>query len=88
MRIIHLSDFHYDKETAKDSSSIRDQLIKKINDINEEEPIDLILFSGDLVNQAGNSFGSLKLAFDGFKMFFIDPILKKLDYQKLGFFLQ
>lgn len=85
MRIIHLSDFHYDKETAKDSSSIRDQLIKKINDINEEEPIDLILFSGDLVNQAGNSFGSLKLAFDGFKMFFIDPILKKIGLSETRF---
>lgn len=86
MKIIHISDFHYDKNTAKDATSIRDNLVNKINEIHNETPIDLIIFSGDLINQGGKSFdGKTAVAFKGFKMYLIDPILKKTGLSEKQF---
>lgn len=50
MRIIHLSDFHLDKSKLTPFNNIVYQLECTLKMINEEKKIDLIIFTGDMIN--------------------------------------
>ena len=78
MRIIHFSDFHLDKSKLQDFKSIVYNLECIIKDINDEKPIDLILFTGDMINQGGKSFGDISSAFKAFKAIFIDKLCNSI----------
>lgn len=67
MRIIHLSDFHLDKSKLKPFNNIVYQLECTLKMINEEKKIDLIIFTGDMINQGGRSFPTVEDAFEAFK---------------------
>lgn len=53
MRIVHLSDFHLDKGNISDCTKIRNYLRESLEKINQERKIDLIIFTGDLINIGG-----------------------------------
>jgi predicted MPP superfamily phosphohydrolase len=58
MRIIHLSDFHINNMGIKDISDfITKALIEDLEHYNNDRKIDLILFSGDMIDKGGVSFG-------------------------------
>ena len=71
MRIIHLSDFHLDKSKLTPFNNIVYQLECALKMINEEKKIDLIIFTGDMINQGGRSFPTIEDAFEAFKKIFI-----------------
>lgn len=81
MRIIHFSDFHLDKNQMERSKTIVTRMTEALVGIHKEIPIGLILFSGDLIDKAGKSFGESKMqaAFQSFQDIVIIPITKALD---------
>ena len=85
MRIIHISDYHLDKKSANDSATIASMLSETLKSINNEKKIDLILYSGDMINTGGSSYDSIGTAFKGFELIFIDKILKTLNLPKNNF---
>ena len=80
MRIIHFSDFHLDATKIERAKTIVKRMIESLTDIHKESPIDLILFSGDLIDCAGKSFGEseMQTAFQTFQDIVIDPITSAL----------
>ncbi len=52
MKILHISDIHYDHKREDLFNKVFDELYRTVNSLDEK--IDLIVFSGDLVNQYGS----------------------------------
>lgn len=77
INILHFSDFHLDKNHEDDSIRILDKMISciKINGKN----IDLIIFSGDMINQGGKSYSNIDEAFKRFKVLVIDRLLNEFS---------
>ena len=86
IRILHLTDFHLNKKTLKDwDDFLKEAFFKKIEELQSERPIDLVLFTGDMIDKAGLDFkekddliSPTTKAFDIFKNQIIDPIIQKL----------
>jgi predicted MPP superfamily phosphohydrolase len=79
IRILHLSDLHYDSLKPKDTQIIIDALWK---DLDNFKDIDFILFSGDLVKAGDN-----KEDFEKTFQIFIAPLLKKTKRNVNDFFI-
>lgn len=77
MRIIHISDFHYIPKARSEFDRVVEKLVKSVS---EQTPVDLIVFSGDLVNKDA-SFEQ----FDEAARCLFDPLLKvsHLDKSRL-----
>lgn len=88
MRIIHISDFHISADKLEDLHNyVVEPLIKDLIDFNNEKEIDLIAFSGDLIDKGGISFGNdIELAFYTFQVEVIEPLLNALDLPAHRFF--
>ena len=86
MRIIHFSDFHLDgKRIPKSENNIVNYLITILKEINQQKKIDLILFTGDLINQGGSNFEDISLAFEKFKEIFIDKLCNSINLHSKQF---
>ena len=80
MRIIHFSDAHFQSGTAiAKSQRLADRFIDALKVVCQEKPIDLIIFSGDMIDRGGKDFPSMSEAFMNFKNLIIDKILKELN---------
>lgn len=87
LRILHLTDFHLNKKTLKDwDDFLKEAFLNKIEELQKENPIDLVFFTGDLIDKAGIDFKEkddtippTTKAFTIFKNQIIDPILEKLN---------
>ncbi len=75
MRLLHFSDFHLQSNALLNDSlyTIR-PFLKTLSKINQEQEIDLVIFSGDLIDKGGLSFKSIDDAF----MAFYDNVLSKI----------
>jgi predicted MPP superfamily phosphohydrolase len=89
MRIVHLSDIHLDEGNYdKLRKKIILELIIDLKKYNEKMPIDLIIITGDLVDQGGHSlkkvteFKEIESPFEIFEKLFIEPISKELNISK------
>lgn len=79
MRIIHFSDFHFQPNTGiLKSQRLTERLIAALKVIHKEKPIDLIIFSGDMIDRGGKGFTSMADAFRSFKNLIIDKILNDI----------
>ena len=68
MRILHISDFHLDKKDKEDNvNHIVQPLINRIQRVIIKKPIDLIFFTGDLVNIGGKNYSGLDEEFLDFE---------------------
>ncbi len=87
MRIVHLSDFHLNNRNIKDMSAfVTKALIADLKDYNNDMKIDLILFSGDLIDKGGTSFDKkIDEAFITFEEVVINPVLISLELDKSNF---
>ena len=57
MRILHFSDFHLRPNgLGKRSMDIFHRMMEKLQEINQEENIDLVIFSGDMIDKGGKDF--------------------------------
>jgi len=87
MRILHISDFHLDIEDKEDSiNHIIEPLKKSLSKIQIDKPIDLILFTGDLVNIGGKNYSDITEGFMDFEETLIEPILKTTGLDKNRFY--
>lgn len=67
IRILHLTDFHLNIKTLKDwNDFLKEPFFKSLDSLQNERKIDLVLFTGDMIDKAGLDFGS---ASEGFKIF-------------------
>jgi len=89
LRIVHLSDFHLNRNSIVDMKEFLLKALKKdLKSFNEEKKIDLIVFSGDLVDKGGESFeNNIQTAFREFEESVIYPIIKEIDLPKEHFFI-
>lgn len=80
IRILHLTDFHLNNKTLKDwNDFMKVPFLNKIDELNKSQNIDLVLFTGDLIDQAGKDFGSVTNGLNTFNEEVIKPILEKLN---------
>lgn len=85
IRILHLTDFHLNNKTLRDWNEFyKDSFFDKLSELNQDKPIDLIAFTGDLIDMSGKDFGSATKGFHNFKEKVINPILDhlKLDISR------
>lgn len=84
LRILHFSDLHLMK-----NSQAMDTLLMYFNqsmdEIQKDDGIDLVIFTGDLIDKGGASFGDINAAFKKFEEVVIIPILEKLKLPKERF---
>ncbi|MDP4267379.1 MAG: metallophosphoesterase, partial [Bacteroidota bacterium] len=79
IRIIHLTDFHLNEQNLKEWNSIvRKAMISKLEKLHEENAINLIAYTGDLIEKGGKDFRSAQKAFEIFKDEVIFPITSVL----------
>ena len=62
MRIIHFSDFHLRKDHIERAKATFERLLEALKRVNQERKIDLIIFSGDLIDKAGDTFEEPKIS--------------------------
>jgi predicted MPP superfamily phosphohydrolase len=87
MRILHLSDFHLDKTAQTDTiRHIVTPLIATITEQHRQIPFNLIVFTGDAINQCGKSYTTSEEAYNEFQSIFVTPILTALNLQPSQFF--
>jgi predicted MPP superfamily phosphohydrolase len=81
MRIIQLSDIHLCKDNLEDLKNYYlEALINDLCSFHNHVPIDVILFTGDLVDKGGESLG--KDPYDVFYNALIVPLLKSLNLRR------
>ena len=81
IRILHFSDFHLRPNgMGKRSMDIFHRMMEKLQEINQEENIDLVIFSGDMIDKGGKDFDvSLYGCFQDFEKNIITPLVKSLN---------
>ncbi|WJE54850.1 metallophosphoesterase [Bacillus cereus] len=89
MRIVHISDFHLDSNSIED---LRNYIVKPLKEdlleFHNSREIDLILFSGDMVDKGGASFkGDTMLAFYTFQEEVIEPLMENIGLPLERFFM-
>ncbi len=87
MRIIHLSDFHFEYDYIKHADYIALNLIRALVAINQELSIDLIICSGDILHKYGSSFGNAKIGYSHFRQHIITPICEQLKLHESYFLI-
>lgn len=87
MRIIHFSDFHLDFDQIKRSEDLVGKLLQAMQQVHKEKAIDVIVFSGDLLDRAGYHFPvpKMKNGFEKFEEVVINPIANALGLAKNRF---
>ncbi|WP_278718223.1 metallophosphoesterase [Bacteroides caecimuris] len=78
IRILHFSDFHLNKHKLAEAEFIIKYLKQCLTEINKVKKIDLILFSGDIIDKGGQSFGGVTNALNSFVDIVINPIITEL----------
>jgi 3',5'-cyclic AMP phosphodiesterase CpdA len=73
-RILHLTDFHFDTKKAEDQKIVVSELKNDLARITRDKVVDLIIFSGDLVNR-----GSDKQSFESAKQLLLDNLRDELN---------
>lgn len=88
MRIVHFSDLHIDARNLEDLSNyVIKPLIRDLEKFNREKKIDMVAFTGDLVDKGGHSFDNdIELAFLMFQEEVIEPIMNVLNLPLSRFF--
>lgn len=79
IRILHFSDFHLNGEKIEDAQHVLNNMLKSLHKINTERQIDLVIFTGDMLEQGGVGYGNnLVQGFTDFQSKVINPILTTL----------
>ena len=85
MRILHFSDFHLNGEHIDEAKFVLDYMKTALAEIKSKHKIDLVLFSGDMLDQGGRGFDNLKHGFEKFHKVVITPIMEFLDLSESHF---
>lgn len=85
MRILHFSDFHLNGEHIDEAKLILDYMKTALAEIKSKHKIDLVLFSGDMLDQGGRGFDNLKHGFEVFHKEVITPLMQSLGLPESRF---
>lgn len=87
MRIVHFSDFHLDYDQIKRSEDLVSNMIEALIPVHQDKHIDVVVFSGDLIDRAGCNFPSpkMKSGFEKFEEIVVNPITRALGIGKNRF---
>lgn len=86
MRILHLSDIHLGSSEFLKSQKMFDKIIDAIMPLHNDEPIDVVVCTGDLINQGGGDYeGGAEALFEIFRNIIITPLMEKLNLPKERF---
>ena len=80
MKILHFSDFHLrPNKQGERSMDLFNRMMDKLQEINQEANIDLVIFSGDMIDKGGKYFGKpLAECLHDFKDKIITPLVTQL----------
>jgi predicted MPP superfamily phosphohydrolase len=67
------------------SQRLAEHFIDSLKIIQQQKPIDLIIFSGDMIDKGGKGFPTMSEAFMNFKLLIIDKILSELNLDQERF---
>lgn len=85
MRILHFSDFHLNGENIDKAQAVLDYMIEALESIKQDHKIDLVLFSGDMLDQGGRGFHDMKEGFEKFHEIVITPLMACLNLPESRF---
>lgn len=77
IKILHFSDFHLDAKHEKEAEQLVSKMIGAIR--KDGIVVDLIIFSGDMIDKGGAGYGDIMKAFAKFKEIVIDKLISSLD---------
>lgn len=79
IRILHLTDFHLNKRTLRDWNDFyKEAFIDKLKEFHEKSSIDIVVFTGDLIDKGGKDLEGAANAFDLFEQNIIKPVIENL----------
>ncbi len=81
--ILHFSDFHLDGEHIDDAKNLLEFMCDSLKD--KKGLIDIIVFTGDMINKGGHGFGSINEAFEKFEEIVITKLCETLSLSKERF---
>lgn len=81
MRIIHLSDIHFDDTQKEFQNYYTKALIKDLIKLNKEKKIDLITIAGDLIDKGGQSYVDKDKIYEIFREKFINYLKENLKLE-------
>ena len=80
IRILHFSDFHLNGNKINEAQHVLNNMINSLKEINNEKQIDLVIFTGDMLEQGGVGYDNdLERGFADFQSKVINPILTALN---------
>lgn len=82
IRILHISDFHLNGEKIEDAKHVLNYMLKCLIEINSKRHINLVIFTGDMLEQGGVGYENIRCGFEAFFSEVISPILKALNLPK------
>ena len=86
IRIIHLSDFHLEKEEPSlEKANIIQALVNDLK--NQTTTNSILVFTGDLIDKGGANFSNQEQAFNSFEKEFIEVITDNIPILKGRFFI-
>ena len=78
LTILHFSDFHLDGKDIEGAKNMVESIVSAIE--KSDHRIDLIVFTGDMLNMGGVSFDNkIELGFKKFEDVVINPLCNKLN---------
>lgn len=87
-RVLHISDFHLNQSTLKDwNLYLKKPLIDKLKELSTKTNIDIVAFTGDILDKGGKDFENDNEGFSTAKAQIFDPILESLDIGIDRFFM-
>lgn len=86
LRIVHLSDIHLEKNNM-DLETVVTSLCNQLKEYNDKRQIDIIIFSGDLIDKGAESFNkNFKEAYSFFEKLVINKISSNINISRNRFF--
>lgn len=86
MRILHLSDIHLNPSSFLKSQRMVDQIVDALENYVKEAPIDIIVCTGDLINQGAKAYDKgIDALFEVFDYNIVTPLLQKLHLPRERF---
>ena len=85
IRLVHVSDFHLKNDLLTSDHRVVKPLKDDLLRFHKERPIEVIVCSGDLIDQGGQSFDNPNAAFDAFADRVVDPLLEHLGIDRSQF---
>lgn len=85
MRILHFSDFHLNGAKIDKAEAVFSYMLEALASIKQDTKIDLVLFSGDMLDQGGKGFHEMKEGFEKFHEIVITPLMACLNLPESRF---